>query len=552
MNDYNLSVLTNVIGAVESGGQVYGKRRYNAYSPRYTNSAKEYTITIGWAQCYGHEARQLMKAIYEADPAGFERLDKCKPSIASMLTKDWVSMKWDPSASQKAVIISIIDSATGHKVQDTLFAEKMKKLIADCAADYTDDTRAQMMYCEIRHLGGRGPCDRIFKRCAGDYSLDRIMTALVQDQRDLTSDNQVGDTKYWSRHVKCRSFIEQYAKEETDETPKETPKEEAKGMTEEQAIDRVIEIAEAEIGYHEKASGDLKYLYTKDKNNGSANYTKYNYEMHKLQPRNMDYPGAWCNCWVCWVFKEAFSPDTARKVLCGDFDDYTPNSSNLYKKAGRWYSTPKRGDQAYFKNSQRICHTGIVYRFDGKRVYTIEGNAGNVVCKKSYLLGDSYIAGFGRPLYSKAANVDPAPVVTDNVKQFQMFLNNNYTNVLNQAGVGQLLVDGEYGPKTRAAAVAVFKYMANKYYNASLSIKSSLFLGGCQKVSEKMTDAEVVKHPTLDYLLQGILAGRGFYGGPLDAVISTQTKEAIKKLQKEYKLAITGTLTGATWYSLYN
>ena len=48
----------------------------------------------------------------------------------------------------------------------------------------------------------------------------------------------------------------------------------------------------------------------------------------------------------------------------------------------------------FFKNSQRICHTGIVYHVDGKRVYTIEGNAGNVVCRKSYTLGDSYIAGF--------------------------------------------------------------------------------------------------------------------------------------------------------------
>ena len=47
MNDANLLVLTNIIGAVESGGQVYGKRRYNAYAAPFTNSQKEYTITIG-------------------------------------------------------------------------------------------------------------------------------------------------------------------------------------------------------------------------------------------------------------------------------------------------------------------------------------------------------------------------------------------------------------------------------------------------------------------------------------------------------------------------
>ena len=47
MNAKNLAVLTNIIGAVESGGQVYGKRRYDQYSPPYHSTPKEHTITIG-------------------------------------------------------------------------------------------------------------------------------------------------------------------------------------------------------------------------------------------------------------------------------------------------------------------------------------------------------------------------------------------------------------------------------------------------------------------------------------------------------------------------
>ena len=50
MTQQNLDVLTNVIGAVESGGQVYGRRDYAAYAAPYTNSEKEHTITLGWAQ----------------------------------------------------------------------------------------------------------------------------------------------------------------------------------------------------------------------------------------------------------------------------------------------------------------------------------------------------------------------------------------------------------------------------------------------------------------------------------------------------------------------
>ena len=50
MNTENLKVLTNIIGAVESGGQVYGMRRYHAYADPYENTPSEHTITLGWAQ----------------------------------------------------------------------------------------------------------------------------------------------------------------------------------------------------------------------------------------------------------------------------------------------------------------------------------------------------------------------------------------------------------------------------------------------------------------------------------------------------------------------
>ncbi|MBQ6413017.1 MAG: CHAP domain-containing protein [Ruminococcus sp.] len=528
MNDKNLAVLTNVIGAVESGGQVYGKRRYDAYDDPYKNSPKEHTITIGWYQAYGHEARQLIQAIHDATPALFERLDSA--GVGGMLSKDWVAIKWKPTTAQKNVILALIDSTVGHAVQDRIFADKMKALIADCARDYTKDIKAQMMYCEIRHLGGKGPCDRIFRRCNGDYSLDRIMTALVQDQRDATSDNQVGDTRYWSRHVKCRQFIDQYAVDESI-------KKKGEGMTEAQAIDRVIAIAEAEVGYHEKASGDLKYLYDKKANSGDANYTKYNYEMHKIQPKNMDFPGAWCDCFCDWVFKESFGIEVAKKVLCGGFDDYTPNSSNLYKKAGRWTEEPKRGYQAFFKNSQRICHTGIVYKVEGNKIYTIEGNAGNEVRKKSYTLGDNYIAGFGMPLYSAAADV-PAPSYAEKVKLFQKWLNANYAQILKTANVGPLVVDGDYGKKTRAAALAVWKYMANKYYGADLTVGNVNFFGACKQVAAKMTDKEIEKHYSLQEIKNGILAGRGF--------------ESVKEFQKSSGLKDTGKMNADTWYALFN
>ena len=220
MNQQNMTVLTNIIGAVESGGQVYGKRRYDAYAAPYTNSSVEHTVTLGWAQNYGSEAKRLIQMIYDKDTAAFKAIDT-DGSIAAMLKKDWVAIRWNPTAAQKKKLIALIDSAAGHVCQDELFASLMRTFIADCEKTYTKNIPAIMMYCEIRHLGGAGPAKRIFDRLKGNYSLDMIMASLVRDQQDKSSDNQVGDTKFWTRHLKCKEFIERYAAEEKAEEKEE-------------------------------------------------------------------------------------------------------------------------------------------------------------------------------------------------------------------------------------------------------------------------------------------------------------------------------------------
>lgn len=219
-------VLTNIIAAVESGGQVYGQRRYDAYAGPYTNTPNEHTVTLGWSQYYGGEAKKLIQMIYDKDPASFAKYDTA--GIKGMLSKDWVAIRWNPTAAQKKALISLITSPAGKECQDELFMELMKKFVADCEATYTKSVPAVMMYCEIRHLGGKGPVDRIFKRCGGDYSLNSIMSALKKDQADTSSSNQVGDKKFQSRHDKCVEFIQKYAKGGKDSTM--TPLQKAKKL----------------------------------------------------------------------------------------------------------------------------------------------------------------------------------------------------------------------------------------------------------------------------------------------------------------------------------
>ena len=211
MNQQNMAVLVNVIGAVESGGQVYGQRDYAAYALPYTNSMIEHTITLGWAQNYGNEGRKLILLIVDKmGEAAFKKIDK-DGSIYNMRFHDWEKERWNPTDAQRKVLIALITSPEGKECQDELFSRLMEQFIADCAAKYTTNIKAQMMYCEIRHLGGLTPVNRIFDRCGGNYDLDNILAALLKDQKDTSSDNQVGDQKFWSRHVKCRAFIDQHA-----------------------------------------------------------------------------------------------------------------------------------------------------------------------------------------------------------------------------------------------------------------------------------------------------------------------------------------------------
>lgn len=169
------------------------------------------------------------------------------------------------------------------------------------------------------------------------------------------------------------------------------------------AIEKLITIAEAEIGYLEKKSNSQ--LDDKTANAGNNNYTKYARDLYpSLQAQ------AWCDMFVDWCFVQAFGQVAAKQLICGGFSAYTPTSAQYYKNKGQYYlSAPLPGDQIFFKNSTRICHTGIVYRVTSTTVYTIEGNTssgtavianGGGVYEKSYALSNSSIDGYGRPDWS--------------------------------------------------------------------------------------------------------------------------------------------------------
>ena len=690
MNEANYKVLTNIIGAVETGGQVYGKQRYDAYAAAYTNSPKEYTCTLGAFQFYGSEAKQLIQMIYNANPTEFKSID-INGVIQAKLSTDWVTTKWNPSSSQKSILIKLITTETGKSCQDKLVRERIDKYL-NKAYEYgisKSDVKVLMMWCEIEHLGGLNPTKRIFNRASKPYTVESIMASLKKDQSDSSSNNQVGDKIYWSRHLKCQEYINKYAVDEQSSSTKKkeinsknflnavksvyqtahdnkytygdskgipptsdkviscdrliakalwdmgytdqptstsgrsgicvdqmdsylqkygfvkttktseikpgavvsvgsgtspdhvfvvvsingtkvskydmgsqqrinasqpfnnielvewsnkkfiaaynckqvevsTPKNylsigdngaevstlqsnlnkvmnaglaidgsfgkltesalkafqqkyglEVDGIyggeskakmssvlnsnTQSSAtnsstdVNKVLRIAEAEVGYCEKRSNSN--LDDKTANAGSGNYTKY---WRDIYP---SFQGqAWCDCFVDWCFYKAYGATVAQTLECGGYKlFYTPDSAQCYKNKKQWHSSPKVGDQIFFKNSTRIHHTGIVYKVDNSKVYTIEGNTSNgtavvanggMVCKKSYSLSNSAIAGYGRPNYS-STTVNNSSNSSTFLKRGDVGSEVELLQVhLNGVMKSGLAIDGSFGAATEAALKA--------------------------------------------------------------------------------------------------
>lgn len=189
--------------------------------------------------------------------------------------------------------------------------------------------------------------------------------------------------------------------------------------SEQEAISKLTAYFKSQVGYLEKASNSK--LEDFKANAGDKNYTKYGAYFGHNGP-----DAYWCDYFVDYGFCQVFGKDLGTQLL-GGLSGYTPTSASYFKKNGQWYTKDtKEGDQIFFKNSERINHTGYVYKTTATKVYTIEGNTssdattlernGGCVAYKEYLKTNSRIAGYGRPNYKLAVRkiaVDnaPAPIV---------------------------------------------------------------------------------------------------------------------------------------------
>lgn len=191
-------------------------------------------------------------------------------------------------------------------------------------------------------------------------------------------------------------------------------------MTVEEAKKAVVDLANAEVGYHEKASNAS--LDDKTANSGGANWTKYAKDLDALPNfYNGQKNGyAWCDVFVDWLFVKTFGEELGRKML------YQPEksagagclySANYYKQNNAFHRTnPRIGDQIFFSYSAgEYSHTGIVVDVNGNTITTVEGNTSDSVGRRTYETSNYSIAGYGTPDWNLAVEDWEKPwVVVEN------------------------------------------------------------------------------------------------------------------------------------------
>ncbi len=213
-------------------------------------------------------------------------------------------------------------------------------------------------------------------------------------------------------------------------------------------------------------------------------------------------------------------------------DCYTGNLRNALKNAGFTALTASK----YLNGDDYLLH-GDILLYEGHHTAT-------------NLDTGSKVSGSLMPATATTPAVTTAPGV-NNVAKGQKWLNSNYGALIQKSCGAKLVVDGEYGPASRAAALAVWKDLMNRKFGCKLTPSNTNFGVSCKEVANKAL-VESGTNGTFTYVVQFILSALGFYSGLMDASCGSGTIGAIKLFQQREGLTIDGQCGANTWYKLFN
>lgn len=140
---------------------------------------------------------------------------------------------------------------------------------------------------------------------------------------------------------------------------------------------------------------------------------------------------------------------------------------------------------------------------------------------------------------------------SNNISKGQKWLNDNYADIIKKATGKILTIDGDYGVHSRWAALAVWKDLMNRKYDATFTVSNKNFGDSCKLFAKNAVVKQGV-NGTFAYICQFILSAKGFYKGNMDGKCEVATTSAIKSFQKAVGLTADGICGANTWYKLFN
>lgn len=238
-----------------------------------------------------------------------------------------------------------------------------------------------------------------------------------------------------------------------------------------------------------------------------------------------------------WVTKGGSAPDES-KMLPGDLIFFATNYDN-----GRQYRVGHV--EMYVGNGEISGH--------GSGIGPVRKNLSSYI-KQRNDSGKPYI-GVKRYIPKDSSDTpapsNPAEKEMGNVAKGQQWLNTNYGALIKSSCGGLLKVDNDYGAKSRAGALAVFKDVANRKFGCHLTPSNSNFLGDTKTAAANALTKRG-SNGTFTYLVQFILSGKHYYFSSMDADFGTGTENAVKSFQRDRGLTVDGQVGANTWYALFN
>lgn len=399
MKKEHIEVMVNILYAVETGGQVYGGRRYDDFTEAYHNSSNEHAITIGAGAWYATEAQRLLKLIRTTDLSGFKQMDNA--GIGNDLDNcDWSTYKLQKGSNKAKCIQGIIGSTIGIQCQDQLVREQVASYEKEVQKLGVSDTKAVCMCINLRHLGGIGAVKRVLAKTATPYTMERIWSAMQSD-----TGNQVGGLLYRTRHQKVMGWLNQYVTEEVEES--------IMGAT----AQDYLNVWRSWIGFSE-ANGKFRQIIDL-------------YNSVKPLPRGyaVQYTDEWCDTTVSAAGIKAGCTDLIGRE-CG-----CEEHVKIFKSLGIWNEdgtiTPEPGyiivynwDKATQPNDGYSDHIGVVESVSNGQITCIEGNKGETVARRVLSVGNGYIRGYASPKFARSSSSGstgttpaPAPSTGDDVSR---------------------------------------------------------------------------------------------------------------------------------------